>query len=585
MKLNDIPYKLKKTINTCLFLFFFLFSVSLVEAATLSISPGTGVYSANNTFSVQVIVNTDSQSINAADGVISFNPRELSVISVNRSSSIFNLWVTEPAFSNSAGTINFSGGSPSGYTGSRGNIMNITFRAVGSGNAKVNFKSVSVLANDGRGSNILTSMNGGAFTIQSAVSAPEPEVIEYIAPANTPSAPFINSETHPNKEGWSKNTEARLTWTLPSDITGVRTLVNDNPTSVPTKVYESPIGEITLTDLNEGVSYFHLQFRNSEGWGRVTHYRLGVDSEAPTKITISLINESDLSNPNQILKVITEDKTSAVNNYRVKVNNDEPFDYTDDTASSTVVLPNLNPGYHSVIIEAFDDAGNSILGTFSFTIESFAKPVFTEIPSEINEEVIPVIKGNTRPNSLVEISLSKLGSEPQVYEVTSDSSGDFVFIPEGTFSLGVYEIYAVATDENGARSAPSDKSRIAVQQPGYLQIGSLIISVLSVLVPLLVLLAVLAFGIWYIILYSLRFRKTVRVESREALEILNKEFSNLQSELRTQESLMQSSRKTKKLTNAESAMIESMDKALQNSQKKVEKEIDDIRKLVRNDKQ
>jgi archaellum biogenesis ATPase FlaH len=86
-----------------------------------------------------------------------------------------------------------------------------------------------------------------------------------------------------------------------------------------------------------------------------------------------------------------------------------------------------------------------------------------------------------------------------------------------------------------------------------------------------------------LIIYSRRFRKSVRVESKEALEILNREFSTLQTELRNQESLMQASRKTKKLTNAESAMVESLDKALQNSQNKVVKEIDDIRKLVRND--
>jgi hypothetical protein len=532
-----------------------------------------------------VLVNTNGQPINAADGVISFNPRELSVVSVTRGSSIFNLWVAEPTFSNSAGTINFSGGLPSGYTGTRGNIMNITFRAVGSGNARVNFTSGSVLANDGRGTNVLTSMNGGSFTIQSAVAAPEPEVIEYIAPANTPSAPAINSTTHPDRDGWSQNTEALLTWTLPAGITGVRTLLNDNPTSVPTRVYEDPIREITLSDLDEGVSYFHLQFRNSEGWGRVAHYRLGVDSQAPTKINISLLNESDLSNPNQTLKVLTEDESSAVTKYRVKLNNEEPFDYVDETGSSTVVLPNLNPGYHSVVVEAFDEAGNSIVGTFAFTIESFTKPVFTDVPSEINEEVIPVIKGNTRPNSVIEISLNKLGAEPKLYQVNSDGAGNFVFIPEGTFSLGVYEISAIATDENGARSESSDKIRIAVQQPGYLQVGSFIISVLSVIIPLLVLLFMLVFGIWYLIIYSRKFRKSVRVESREALEILNREFSVLQAELRQQESLMQASRKTKKLTIAEAAMIESLDKALQNSQKKVEKEIDDIRDLVRKDKE
>jgi hypothetical protein len=137
-------------------------TVSLAEAATLSLTPGTGVYQSNTTFSARVVVNTQGQAINAADATLSFNPSQLAVVSVNRVGSIFNLWVTEPTYSNSAGTITFSGGLPSGYTGSAGTVMNVTFRAVGSGSARVNFSSGSVLANDGRGTNVLNTMNGGS---------------------------------------------------------------------------------------------------------------------------------------------------------------------------------------------------------------------------------------------------------------------------------------------------------------------------------------------------------------------------------------------------------------------------------------
>jgi hypothetical protein len=89
---------------------FFIFLVPVqVMAATMSVSPNTGVYNTGSTFTVKVVVNTQGKSVNAAEGTVKFNPQELSVVSVDRSSSIFNLWVTEPTFSNSAGTINFSG--------------------------------------------------------------------------------------------------------------------------------------------------------------------------------------------------------------------------------------------------------------------------------------------------------------------------------------------------------------------------------------------------------------------------------------------------------------------------------------------
>lgn len=553
---------------------------ALSYAASLSLSPSTGVYSSEGTFTAQVMVTTGGQSINAADGTISFNPKELSVVSVNRSGSIFNLWVTEPTFSNSAGTINFSGGSPSGFSGKTGSIMTVTFRATGAGTTRVNFKTASVLANDGRGTNILTAMNGATYTIQAKSLAPEPEIIEYIAPANTPSAPIVKSTTHSNADAWYDNSEAVLSWALPAGVTAVRTLLNDNPTSVPTKVYDNPISTITLADLPEGKSYFHIQFQNDDGWGRVTHYRLAVDTTNPTKIEISHQDETDLANPIQTLLVKVEDETSLVRRFMIKIDSLEAFEYIDESGSSTVKLPSLEPGYHSVIIEAFDQAGNSIIGTYSFTIEAFAKPVFTEYPSEINEEVIPVIKGTTRNNSSVEVTVKRVGGETAVYNVFSDDQGEFTFIPEGTFSNGVYELSAVAIDQFGAQSEVSDTVRMAVQQPGFIRVGSFIVSVLSVVVPLVVLVFILVIGSWYLFLYFCRFRKKVRTESVEALQILHDEFSSLQATLREQESLLVSSRKTKKLTKAESKMIETFDQALQSSQSAVEKEIKDVTELT-----
>jgi hypothetical protein len=530
---------------------------------------------------VNVRVNTQGKAINAAEGTLKFNPNELSVVNVNRSNSIFNLWVAEPAFSNSAGTISFSGGSPSGYTGSGGTVMSVTFRAAGAGSPRVSFTNGSVLANDGRGTNVLTAMNGGSFTIQAQSTSPAPEVIiEYVAPANTPGAPSVTSGTHSDPDAWHSSKNATLSWSLPAGITAVRTGLNSNPTSVPTKVYENPIRTITLDELDEGVSYFHIQFQNIDGWGRVTHYRLAVDSQKPTSVEISQADDANLANPVQELIIDARDETTKVNRFLVKIDNQEPTEIIRETASGTLKLPALEPGYHTAIVEAFDDAGNSVIASYSLTILSFDKPVFTDYPTEINEEVIPVIKGLTRPNSSVAVFVRRVGGEPNQYALQSNAEGVFTFIPEGTFSNGVYELSAQATDEYGAQSAMSDVVRIAVQQPGYLRIGSLIVSVLSVIVPLVILIGLLIIGTIYLFAYVRRFKKNVGIESIEALEILHREFSNLQKTVHTEEQALQSSRKTKKLTQAESHMIKTFDAALLTSQAKVEKEIEDITELT-----
>ncbi len=574
-----------KIIKTCLIALVLWSSVGVAAtfAATLSVSPGTGVFTAGNTFTARVVVNTTGASINAAEGTLSFNPSQLSVVGISKG-SIFNLWTAEPSFSNSAGTISFSGGSPSGYTGSNGAILNVTFRSKGAGNAKVSFTQGSVLAADGRGTNVLTSMSGGAFTIAAADTSPVPEVIEYIAPANTPARPEISSDSHDDPAGWYAAKTANLSWTLPPDVTAVRTLLDENSGSIPTRVYDDPISSITLDDLEEGVQYFHLQFKNADGWGRVAHYRLAVDSQKPESFKISLSEDADLSNPVQTIVLDVEDTASVVDRFLVQIDGAEPFEFIDESASGTLELTDLEPGHHTLIIEAFDEAGNSIISTFSFAILAFDRPQFTDFPSQINSDVIPVIAGITRPNAEVTVILRQLNNSAdgsvREYTVMSNESGVFNFIPDSKLSNGVYEISAVAVDQYGAKSEPSDAIRLAVQDPGYIRVGSIIVSFLSVLLPLVGLLLLFVLLVWYFVHKLKRIRKVVTKETNEALGILSSEFAAMRETLSENESALAKSRKTKKLTKAEAELVTQMKQTLDKSEEKIKKEIDDVDDVV-----
>jgi hypothetical protein len=245
-------------------------------------------------------------------------------------------------------------------------------------------------------------------------------------------------------------------------------------------------------------------------------------------------------------------------------------------------LPALEPGYRTVVVEAFDQAGNSIVGTYSFTIEAFARPEFTDAPTQINEGVIPVISGVTRPNATVEVTLRQGSSEPLTYTTQSNDEGVFNFIPEAPLASGVYELTARATDERGAKSEVSEAIRIAVQQPGYLRVGGIIVSFLSVLVPLLALVILLGLTLWFGVIYMRRFRKRVQVESFEALDIVKKEFTTLHKDLSEQEEMLRTSRKTNKLTKAEESVFAFMSTALHDAEAHIEKEVDDVAKAAEN---
>ncbi len=554
---------------------------TVLMAATLSVTPGTGVYTAGNTFSVRVVVNTAGKPVNAAEGTVKFNPNELSVVSVDRSSSIFNLWVTEPTYSNSAGTVSFSGGLPSGYTGSSGTVFSITFRAKAAGAPKVSLTGGSVLANDGMGTNVLTGMSGGTYTIQALSTTPEPEVVvEYVAPANTPSAPQITSDTHEDSSLWSTNKVARLAWSLPADVTAVRTLLDKSASTVPTKVYDSPISSIELTDLPEGVSYFHIQFKNEDGWGKVTHYRLAIDTEKPTEFLVEALPEADYANPIQTILLKATDATSDIVRYMVRIDAMEAFEFIDTEKSNKITLPSLEPGYHTVIIEAFDEAGNSLVATHSFTISSFDRPIFTEYPNEINEEVIPVLRGKTRPSSIVEVLVERSGAEPVTYTVTADTDGVFTVIPSGTFQSGVYIVTAKATDTYGAHSDVSESIRIAVQQPGFIRIGSMIVSVLSVVIPLLALSVGLVALVWFVVIYYRRFKKRVSKESSEVTAVLSREFDAVANLLQQKKLAVAESRKTKKLTKLEEQTFAEIEQAFYDARVRISKEVVDVDRLV-----
>lgn len=552
---------------------------STANAATLSVSPSTGVYEVGGTFTARVVVNTQGETINAAEGTLQFDPAELTVRSV-RKGSVFNLWTSDPSYSNSAGTVSFSGGvTPPGFSGGAGTVISVTFQTKVAGAPRVTMSDGAVLAADGRGTNVLSNMGNASYTVTAPSTSPEPEVVEYVPVANTPGRPDISATIHP-ADGWSAATVAELSWTLPADVTAVRTLLNNSPSAVPSKVYEPPIQTITLEDLAEGEQYFHLQFQNSDGWGAVAHYPLRVDTTDPTSFSIGLPENADLSNPEQTLTLTASDTPSGIRSYEVQLDGGEPFTFTPDTASSTLTLPPLEPGKHTVVIEAFDAAGNGLVDTFSFTITAFDRPQFTDVPQRVNEGVVPVFTGQTRPQASVTVMLHPQGADTKEVTVQADADGVFTYIPDAPLAAGVYDLTAQAVDQYGAISEESERVRFIVEQPGYIAVGSMMISVMSVVVPLVALSVLLVLGGVYAWRRLRLVGRTVRRETGEALTVVEESFADLRSTLQQEADALAATRKSKKLTKAETALVAAMTDQLTAAETAITDEVSDVDDIV-----
>ena len=115
-------------------------------------------------FSVDVKVQSTVQSINAVSGVLSFPESLVNVVSVSKDKSIINLWTQEPKVGRNR--VAFEGIilNP-GFQGDNGFIFRVTFEAEKPGTVLLNFNEGAILANDGKGTNILATLGSAKLSI------------------------------------------------------------------------------------------------------------------------------------------------------------------------------------------------------------------------------------------------------------------------------------------------------------------------------------------------------------------------------------------------------------------------------------
>ena len=348
---------------------FFGFLPISADAATLSFSPASGSYTVGQTLSVSVYVGSADQTMNAASGVISFPPDKLEVTSLSKTGSIFTLWVQEPSFSNSVGTINFEGVvlNP-GFKGAKGKVLAINFKIKAAGVASLSFSSGSVLANDGKGTNILSSLGKAQFSLGGAAPSVSKTTIPS-AVSGIPPAPAISSPTHPDPNKWYNNSSPKFIWTLSKDIIATRILYDKNPGTKPTVLYNPPISEKEISKVKDGMYYFHVQLRNKNGWGNISHFQFQIDTESPEPFAIKFIDGIETKNPRPTVVFDTTDSLSGVNYYKIKIGEGEFFPVAPEVVKSNpYTLPLQNPGKRSILVQAYDNAGNYAVATEEFTI-------------------------------------------------------------------------------------------------------------------------------------------------------------------------------------------------------------------------
>jgi len=546
--------------------------VASADGADLGLLLSPTSYVAGGSFTADVVVVSPAQAINAVSGVLSFPADKLEVTALIKDSSVVNLWVQEPFFSNTAGKVTFEGIilNP-GFTGASGRVLRIRFRSRVTGASPLGFVSGSILANDGKGTSILHEMRGVTPVIiaSSAIDAPGSATTPVLA-SGTPRPVHISSATHPDSEMWYGTRNVSLAWPLTDGATAIRFSYDENPTAEPTKEYR-PAKEWELKDVADGAWYAHLQQKNKFGWGGISHFRFRIDGTKPVLERAELRAEDKLGTSSPTIDVRAKDAASGVRGYEVKVaEGGQAYSFEGESYTFSALVP----GPHTLIVTVFDKAGNSDVSVLNITVASIDPPQISEFAPiiEFGDEMI--IRGITPypKNGVVVVVVSDRGFEEIRETVPATADGQFVFVAPKKLVEGKYTAKLYSVDDNGAMSDPPAQLDFFVSMSVISNYAKKIFTYLMMIIALLVALALGTAAVaylWYRIIHT---KKLVKKETMQAGWIMHSFARDTLENIRA----IKKKKKGDNLSDLKDIEIEikKTDALLENEIKKIEKDVE-----------
>ncbi len=530
-------HKTKKIILVGMFVVAIL-SFNAARAATLSFSSGASNASIGDTIDVSVRINSQGQTVNAAQGTIQYPSSILKVVSIDHSNSIFNVWAQEPSISTSTGEISFLGGSTNSFSGTSLYILDIKFIVRGSGLATLNFANAGVTAGDGTGANILDSSNpfsvtigGGtvslpvvpattpanSVTTSSSTTTPAPVTRAPVIASGLPIIPVLRIPLYPKQGVWYNVVgDTMVLWDIPTDVTQVETRVSRIKDTAPGTIQKQLLTGQDIGLLGEGQWYVRARFKNNIGWSNYSYYSIQIDTTPPLPFTIG-ISSSSSDNPTPEMSFMTNDSLSGIKNYQIIVDGTPLL----NTTSTTATLPVQKPGNHILVVQAFDFAGNSVESTASFETIPLASPqiVFTTPSAPQGEPIF--ISGTASPQNTVGISI--LDSKQQIVfngTTATNDAGDWSMVVSQAIPQGSYVVSVVASDARGATSIPVKSNPIVVRDRVIFSIGGLDFSWFELFIIVLLLSIIIAITVAWMLSRRAQRRQAFRIIAERDVEKL-----------------------------------------------------------------
>ncbi|MBU1046499.1 hypothetical protein KKH36_01820 [Patescibacteria group bacterium] len=502
---------MKKIFLSALLSLIFLTSVNVTEAATLYLLPEYKNIDIGQEFYIDVKVNSQDEFINAVQSTISFPSNMIEIIGTDKQNSIFNFWINEPDASADKSEITFIGGSAKGISGDSLQILRIKCKSVGTGIAEINISESVVTANDGKGTNILSTIekikiNVGTETITSEISvkvspeevvvveAPKQVIREAVIAKDAPKEPKVTVPLYPDQRVWYNHQgEVIVLWEVPNDITKVAVEVNSNPNSEPVKAEDSLFTGKNIGILDEGIHYVHVQFKNNKGWGETAHYKISLDISSPLPFETNISSFAS-DNPIPEINYSGQDNLSGYSHTLIFIDGEKIL----ETQEVSLELPPQKPGSHLLVVRVFDKAGNSIEDDLNFEIIPLKIPRTEFITDKISQGENIFVSGTSIPNTLVDIKILK-GEKIEFSGVANvDTVGKWEIIIDKLLAKDYYLLTVSARNEKGAISPNSEPKNIRITAPAILSIGLIDLGWFDIFI-LIILIIVIGGGggFWY----------------------------------------------------------------------------------------
>ena len=132
---------------------------------------------------IVALLNTEGETVNAYEGIVTF-PDILTIEEVREGGSLISFWLEKPYADGNR--ILFSGITPGGFSGEKGEIFRVIAAAASEGAGAISFEDVQVLLHDGEGTRSDLQTTDLAFSVDTAI--PVTDLI--LAPDTTSPEPF-----------------------------------------------------------------------------------------------------------------------------------------------------------------------------------------------------------------------------------------------------------------------------------------------------------------------------------------------------------------------------------------------------------